>query len=77
MKNTTFKPSNISKPAPRWFRKAKRAALVLTGATITILMSMGYEENSTLLLFISIGVGAILEATEIMLANGQEYTKKG
>lgn len=77
MSKTTFRRSNISKPAPRWFRKLKKAIGILTIAANAMIAQWGLPDASTLKLqlWCTIGIGALLEALEIMLANGEEYTQ--
>lgn len=70
---------NSRKPAPRWFRKAKKAIGILTIAANAMVAQMTFKDPKTALmiqLWCTIGVGAILEALDIMLANGEEYTSE-
>ncbi|NCT92956.1 MAG: hypothetical protein GXC72_00905 [Chitinophagaceae bacterium] len=66
---------NTKKPAPRWFRKTKRAAEMLSDTAIVMLISMGYAENSLVMLWLRVGLSGILNTLEMVLANGEEYTK--
>jgi len=78
MANTTIKLSNGARPAPRWFRKTKKATLILTVAANSMIASWGLSDQlltARLQLWCTIGIVAILEALEIVLANGEEYAK--
>lgn len=78
MANTTVKLSNAAKPAPKWFRKAKKAVAILTVAANVMIGSWGLENPllvARLQLWCTVGIIAILEAFEAVLANGEEYAK--
>ena len=78
MPETTVKISNITKPAPKWFRKLKKAIGILTLAANVMIQSWGLPDPllvAKIQLWCTIGIGAILEALEALLANGEEYTK--
>ena len=68
---------NFSKPAPKWFRKLKKAIGILTLAANVMIQSWGLPDPllvAKIQLWCTIGIGAILEALDVMLANGEEYT---
>lgn len=68
--------NNISKPAPRWFRKGKKAVLIIVVAANAMIASWGLEDQllaARLQLWCTIGFGALAEALESLLANGEEY----
>jgi hypothetical protein len=70
--------SNSSKPAPRWFRKTKKAVLILTVAANAMIASWGLQDQlfaARLQLWCTVGIVAILEALEAVLANGEEYVQ--
>lgn len=67
---------NMNKPAPRWFRKMKRAIMILLVAANTMIASWGLADQllvTRLQMWCTTGVIAILEALEMLLANGDEY----
>lgn len=66
---------NVGKPAPRWFRKMKKAVLGLTVAANGMIASYGFEDPlmaARLQLWCTIGIGAILEAFEALLKDDGE-----
>lgn len=76
MGQTTIKVSNVHKPAPKWFRKSKKAVLTLTVAANVMIGSWGLPDPllvARLQLWCTVGVIAILESLEALLANGEEY----
>lgn len=79
MSNVTLSTGNVNKPAPRWFRKTKKAVMILILAANVMIASWGLTNEllvARLQLWCTVGVQAILEALEALLANGEEYTKK-
>ena len=78
MANTTIKLANTSKPAPKWFRKTKKAVIILTVAANVMISSWGIKDQllaARLQQWCTVGIIAILEAFEAVLANGEEYAK--
>lgn len=76
---TTIGRNNSNKPAPKWFRKLKKAIGVLTISANVMVQSWGLPDPllvAKIQLWCTIGIGAILEALEILLANGEEYSNK-
>lgn len=76
---TTFSTTNANRPSPRWFRKLKKASLVLTVAANAMIASWGLTDQllvTRLQLWCTVGIVAVLEALDIMLANGEEYAKR-
>ena len=76
MSQTTVSIQNSKKPAPKWFRKTKKAVGVLTLAANVMVAQWGLpnpELVTKIQLWCTIGIGAILEALEVLLANGEEY----
>lgn len=72
-----MKRSNHNKPAPRWYRKTSKIVKILILAANTIIGGWGLPDPllvARLQLWCSIGVIAILDALEVLLANGEEYT---
>lgn len=59
---------NRKKPAPRTFLKWKKAINRLSNASVIILLAMGFGENSFAILISRVGVEAILDALETLLA---------
>lgn len=74
MAQITISPNNVNKPAPRWFRKLKRATTILSDTAVVMLLSMGYGDNSLVILWCRVGLSGILTAFEAILANGEDYT---
>lgn len=73
----TVSTKNKTKPAPKWFRRLKKAIGVLTLAGNGMVASYGFTDELLVLriqLWCTIGIGAILESLEVLLANGEEYT---
>lgn len=61
--------TRVSSPAPKWFRKTKRALTLLSDTAIVILLSMGYAENSLILLYLRVGLSGVLQAVEAILVD--------
>ena len=64
--------NNIDTPPPKWFRKAKKATLVLTLSANAMIASWGFEDAlqaARLQLWCTMGIGAVLEALEALLAD--------
>ncbi|RYZ63031.1 MAG: hypothetical protein EOO14_00340 [Chitinophagaceae bacterium] len=67
---------NAKKPAPRWFRKWKKAIGILTVSANLMVAQWTFADPTQALklqLWLPIGIGAILEAMEVLLANGEDY----
>ena len=76
MASTTVSLQNIGKPAPIWFRKWKKAIGILTVAGNLMVSQWTFSDPAQALklqLWLTIGIGAILEALEVLLANGEVY----
>ena len=76
MGKTTLNLNNANKPAPKWFRKVKKATMILTVAANVMIGSWGLKDPllvARLQLWCTVGIIAILEAFEAVLANGEEY----
>lgn len=72
----TLSLKNVSRPAPKWFRKTKRAIMILVVAANTMIGSWGLKDPllvARLQMWCTIGMIALMEALEIFLANGDEY----
>ena len=61
--------NNSGKQAPRWFRKFKKIFINTENTAIAILMLMGHEAESFLILVIKLITSWILENLETILAN--------
>jgi hypothetical protein len=48
---------------------------MLSDTAIVMLISMGYGEDSLIMLWLRVGLSGILNTLEMVLANGEEYTK--
>lgn len=79
MANTTVKLSNAQKPAPRWWRKLERAMLIaFIPAAVTIIQGFQFEDElfaTRLMLYVNIGLVAIIKGVGMILANGEEYAQ--
>ncbi len=73
MAHTTLSTDNTGKPAPKWFRKLKKALTILSDTTAVILLALGHGENSLIMLICRIGLSGVLESFEALLANGEVY----
>lgn len=77
MANTSFKASNFSKPAPRWWRKLEDGLLmILIPAIVAMLMGWGFKDEAfanKIILLINTGVVAVIKFIGKMLANGEDY----
>ena len=65
---STISIKNRKQPAPRKFLKVKKAISRLSNAAVVILLMMGFTENSMAIVICRVGVDAILDAAETMLA---------
>lgn len=65
---------NSGRPSPRWFRKFKKVWTNTETAAIVLLLSVGYANESFLILCIKTATNWLLENLETILANGEEYT---
>lgn len=77
MKKTSVSIRNMDRPAPRWFRRTKKAVLILVVAANSMVASWGLDNEllvTRIQLWCTIGVGAILEALGTLLGNGENYT---
>ena len=69
---------NLSKPAPKWFKKLKKAILILVIAANVMIASWGLTDQlliARLQLWCTVGVGAILEALEAILIDDEDYAE--
>jgi hypothetical protein len=67
--------NNFGKRPPRWFRRLKKAILILTLAANGMIASYGFEDQlltARLQLWCTMGVAAILEAFEALLKDDGE-----
>ena len=66
----TLSVNNFGHPAPRWFRRTKKAILIITMAANAMIASWGFQDQlltARLQLWCTIGIGALLEAIEALL----------
>jgi hypothetical protein len=73
MGKTTISTENTNLPAPRWFRRLKKAMTILFDAAIVISLYYGYTENSTEILVARVAYSALVNSIEALLANGEVY----
>lgn len=69
--------SNIDKPAPRWYRKAKRVIGLLSGPTVMAvfqIFSLTDKQMANVATIIAF-LPTVLEVFNAVLANGEEYKK--
>lgn len=72
---TTVSMKNIGQPAPRWFRRSKKAILIITMAANAMIASWGFSDQlltARLQLWCTIGIGALLEAIEALLKDDND-----
>lgn len=61
---------NINRPAPKWFVKTKNAVSILADAAVVILITAGLaKDNSLLILIIRVGISAVFNALNSVLAD--------
>lgn len=75
---TTISLENMTKPAPRWFRRSKKAIHILVVAANTMVASWGFPDELLVVrlqLWCTIGIHAVMEALEAVLSNGEEYVQ--
>jgi len=74
MSNTTISTDNLSKPAPRWYRRLKRAIYLLqAGGILTgALTRLNITAEDQLFIVACMTVG--LEVLGALLANGEIYS---
>ena len=75
MAKTNLSIDNINKPAPKWYRKAKRVIGLLSGPTV---MAVFQVFNLTDKQMANVGViiaflPTVLEVFSAILANGEQY----
>lgn len=75
MADITISTNNANKPAPKWFRKTKKALTLLADTACVMLLALGYQENSLVMLWCRVGLSGVLQSLEVLLANGEEYTQ--
>lgn len=71
---TTVSMKNIGHPAPRWFRRTKKAILIMTMAANAMIASWGFTDElltARLQLWCTIGIGALLESIEALLKDDE------
>jgi hypothetical protein len=73
MPQVSVSVGNAHRPAPRWFRKMKKALTLLADTACVMLLAMGHAENSLIMLWCRVGLSGVLQSLEVMLANGEEY----
>lgn len=72
---TTVSMKNIGHPAPRWFRRSKKAILIATMAANAMIASWGFPDQlltTRLQLWCTIGIGSLLEAIEALLKDDED-----
>lgn len=77
MATLSFK--NAKHPAPRWFRKTKKAIQILTVAANVMVAQWGFPDQlltTKLQLWCTIGIAAILDAFETLLKDDDEDEKQ-
>ena len=75
MAKTNISLTNVNKPAPRWYRKAKRVIGLLSGPTV---MAVFQIFNLTDKQMANVGIiiaflPTLLEVFSAVLANGEQY----
>lgn len=75
----TLSLKNAKYPAPRWFRKTKKALQILTVAANVMVAQWGFEDQLLVVklqLWCTIGIAAILDAVETCLKDDGEDEPK-
>lgn len=75
---TTVSMKNVGHPAPKWFRKLKKATLIITMAANAMIASWGFPDallTARLQLWCTIGIGSLLEAIEAVLRDVDEVAE--
>ncbi len=57
----------VNKPAPKWFRKLKRAATLLSDTAVVMLLALGYADDSLIMLILRVGISGVLQTLEAVL----------
>jgi hypothetical protein len=73
----TLSVNNFGHPAPRWFRRTKKAILIITMAANAMIASWGFPDQlltTRLQLWCTMGIGALLEAIEALLKDDEIET---
>lgn len=63
---------NINNPAPRWFRKFKRIVSLLSNMAVVFLLSLGYSDNSLIILVARVGVSGLMDIIDILVTDGEQ-----
>jgi hypothetical protein len=66
---------HLKKPAPKWFRKTKKAVSILSDSACVMLLAMGQAENSLVILWCRVGISALMNALEAVLVEDDDDTQ--
>lgn len=69
--------SNISRPAPRWFRITDGIISDAENVVITVLLLKGYGDSSPVLVIYKMASEFVRNQLRRFLANGEEYAPAG
>ncbi|THU34233.1 hypothetical protein FAM09_24760 [Niastella caeni] len=75
----TLSLNNAKHPAPKWFRKTKKAIQILTVAANVMVAQWGFQDQlltTKLQLWCTIGIAAVLDAFETLLKDDGEDEQK-
>jgi uncharacterized membrane protein len=76
MGKTNLSLTNVNKPAPKWYRKAKRVIGLLSGPTVMAVFQV-FELTDKQMANVGIIIAflpTLLEVFSALLANGENYT---
>lgn len=77
MAEISLSVKNVNKPAPKWFRKLKSASGYLVDGAIVMMLALGHQDNSFIMLLLRVGYSRVMSALESILANGDDYVSNG
>ena len=75
----TVSPSNINSPAPKWYRKAKRAIGLFSGPSVVAFVQI-FNPNDHTMAVVGETIAflpTVLELFNAILSNGEEYAPVG
>jgi len=75
MGDTTISISNHSKPAPKWFRKLKRAVSISSDSVVVLMLAAGFADNSFAILIVRVGISGAFNFVETLLADPDDEQK--
>lgn len=68
--------NSMYKPAPKWFRIAKKIINITTTFVIALLMSFGHRSDDIVLLIIKLSQSFVMEILDTFMSNGEVYAQE-